>query len=71
MKLEDSQKNILRLAGRSKRDAEAFSKVSDVLWPLVSSAAATMPELLVCEHIGNSGRVKLTPEAEILLKYVL
>ena len=62
IKLDDGQKNLLRLVVRGA-DAEGWAPVSKPVFPLVERIPAALVEL---ERVGEEGRgrVRLTQEGE-------
>lgn len=68
MKLNDGQKNVLRLiANDARSSSDGWARVSAAVYPLVQK---TMPvELVEHESVGNEGRgrARLTPAGQHLL----
>lgn len=64
-KLDDEDKHLLRLAFKSA-DAEGWSKISALVWPLVSS----LPDDLVEKRPSDSGGyIRLTEGGEAIVLY--
>ena len=64
-KLSDYQKNMLRLYGRSKKDAEGWAAVSDTIWPLVEQYA--IPEMFEIQ----GRRIRVTEAGKAVLEWSL
>lgn len=69
MKLQDQQRDLLRLIARSPQDADGWANVSVTLLPSVSKW--THPELaeLVANDDGT-GRIRLTETGKTLLEWL-
>jgi hypothetical protein len=59
---------LLRLIERSPDRGDGWRSVSDTLWPYISEQCAKFPTLVEIEH-GDPGRVRLTTEAENVLRW--
>lgn len=71
MKLKDDDKNFLRLIQRSPDIGEGWRNVSPKLWQLVEMHQKTIPTLFEAElEPTGGGRVRLTEEAQIVMKYL-
>lgn len=64
--LEYGQKHLLYLIQRDI-DAEGWTKVSSVVWPLVANLP---PELIELRPSDDGGHVRLTSEGGIVLKWM-
>lgn len=64
-KLNDEQKNLMRLYGRSKKDQDGWAAVSEQLWPWISKNA--MPEMF---DIGDK-KIRLTEAGKTILEFAL
>ena len=67
-KLRENQLIYLRFAGRSKKDSEGWSNVSNGLWAHSRAMAASMPELIEIDL--ELKRVRLTPAGMTVLDYL-
>ena len=71
MKLCAEDKNFLRLIQRSPDIGEGWRNVSPQLWTLVEERLKTIPALIEAElEPTGGGRVRLTEEAQIVMKYL-
>lgn len=67
MSLNQHDKSVLMLASRTQADKNGWRKVSAFCWPAVLKFAT--PELLEIDR--DNFRIRLTPEAEAVVKYAL
>lgn len=71
MALKDDDRNFLKLIQRSPDIGEGWRQVSPKLWQLVGMHEKTIPTLFEAVHEPTGGgRVRLTEEAVILLKWL-
>lgn len=59
------QRDTVRLIGRSTPDADGWYQVSAVLWGFVNQNLP--PVLAEKEETSNGGRIRLTPDGEVVL----
>ena len=60
--------DLLRLIYRSADVGEGWRQVSQTLWPTIQRECSKVPTLVEIED-GNPGRVRLTEEAQAVLRW--
>lgn len=69
MRLTTTQKARLQLLGRSPKDADGWSVVSALLWPLMEKVPADLVEIE--SDAAKGGRARFTEKGKIVHEYTL